>query len=235
MPTDNAPDGLEIIRHGKFDIDLGIAPHVAGEGIRRSITRGWYEAGEAETAISLVKPTDRVLELGGGIGFISTVVTKNCKPAGYIAVEADARLLPIIAKTHRMNDVSSVQVRNCIVTSDPATISKGHCDFTFGANFWGSSAHIENSKGTTVSVPVFALSNILAETGSNIIIADIEGGELELFLGADLSTVRGVMMEIHPAVIGQSGVAEIFNYLHRQGLIYNTKLSAKEVVAFTRE
>ncbi|MNL81796.1 hypothetical protein D3C87_2090110 [compost metagenome] len=84
-------------------------------------------------------------------------------------------------------------------------------------------------------MPVFALSNILAETGSNIIIADIEGGELELFLGADLSTVRGVMMEIHPAVIGQSGVAEIFNYLHRQGLIYNTKLSAKEVVAFTRE
>jgi hypothetical protein len=41
-------------------------------------------------------------------------------------------------------------------------------------------------------------------------------------------------MEIHPKVIGDGGISEIFALMHGQGLIYDARLSIGQVVVFSR-
>ena len=83
------------------------------------ISQGFYESTEARLLPLLVRPEDSVLELGAGLGFIAALLMTQCRPRAYCAIEADARLIPLIQKTLDLNDVrGEFEVRNAILTED---------------------------------------------------------------------------------------------------------------------
>ena len=66
-------------RRGRFPLD----PAVITPAIREAILAGRFEAEEASQIPQIVRPGDRVLEIGAGIGFISTLlVARSAGSAG---------------------------------------------------------------------------------------------------------------------------------------------------------
>eukprot|EP00873_Tetraselmis_striata_P003833 jgi/Tetstr1/424097/TSEL_014708.t1 len=84
----------------------------------------------------------------------------------------------------------------------------------------------------TVSVPARDVSRFLAEKAITVLIADIEGAELELLRHIDTARLEKIVLELHPQRIGKAGVLEIFQILCARGFAYNTALSEGSVVCF---
>ena len=64
-------------------------PAIITPAIRAAILSGRFEAEEASQIPRIVRPGDRVLEIGAGIGFISTLLARQPRVARVIAVEAN--------------------------------------------------------------------------------------------------------------------------------------------------
>ncbi|WP_169391324.1 FkbM family methyltransferase [Stappia stellulata] len=219
--------------HGTSGLVLSLDDAVANERIVSEIKRGRYEASELAIASRFVRESDRVLELGAGVGFISAGVMRNVGPAYYAAVEADARLIAHIRETHARNGVTGVEVINAAFTSDPDALARGAVDFTLHREFWRSGiGQTQPGSAETVSVPARDVSRFLDEQGITVLIADIEGAELELLRHIDTARLEKIVLELHPQRIGKAGVLEIFQILCARGFAYNTALSEGSVVCF---
>jgi FkbM family methyltransferase len=195
---------------------------------------GGYEPVEAQLAPRVVVDGDNVLELGAGLGFISTVISTRRRPASYLAVEANLRMFPLIEATHRANGVANVELLHAVVTSDPAAIDAGSVPFWVGREFW-SARIAASSEGATMIVPTASLNEILHDRAITVIIADIEGGEATLFDDADLSGIRAILIELHPDAMDASIFVRLCSNLHLQGLIYDDSRSSGQVVTFSRD
>src|SRR5690606_15260095 len=72
-----------------------------------------YEGQEIRGALHVVRPGDRVLEMGSGIGLVGAVVAANAKPAEVRSYEANPALIPHIQALYALNGLESViSVRN---------------------------------------------------------------------------------------------------------------------------
>ncbi len=104
--------------HGiKFPLVEG----VISERMERVMERGRYDSGEVRILRRVLRPTDRVLELGAGIGVVSTAAAEITGPENVVAIEANPNLVPLIAETHKLNDLSGVQVLNGLGVTHPAS------------------------------------------------------------------------------------------------------------------
>jgi len=194
-------------------IKVPFVPAIITPKIERPLRNSRYEAGECAEMRKLLQPGDRVLELGAGLGLLSTVAAQM-PGVTVTTVEANPDLIPLIRETHRLNGVT-VDLRNGVATADDGP----EIDFYLRADFWGSSMEPDSrpwlSKAT---LPRFGLKRLIAELNPTVIVCDIEGGELGLFDGADLSGVRGVVIETHPKVYGAGGLASVRGVLAAKGL-----------------
>ena len=85
-----------------------------------------------------------------------------------------------------------------------------------------------------VVVPVHDPVTIMAEVRPDILICDIEGGEEELIPALPLDGLRGVVIELHPHIVGREGIARIFKAFLDAGLVPMVEHSSETVVAFER-
>lgn len=196
-------------------VKIPFVPAIITPKIERPLRNNRYEGGECATLRRVLVAGDRVLELGAGLGLISTVAARVAGVERVVCVEANPDLLPLIAETHRLNGVCDVDLRNAIV----ARTGGGTADFYLRADFWASSMEPDSRPySRVVKVPTFALSDLVAEVRPTVIVCDIEGGELGLFDAADLTGVRAVVLELHPKVYGPEGLARVAGVLAAKGL-----------------
>jgi FkbM family methyltransferase len=210
-------------------------PGIIGRKIRRLLRAGTYEMREYTAVRALVGRDDVVLELGAGIGFMSTVAAKLCGAKSVQAVEANPALIPFIKSVHDANGVTNVTVTNALLAgrkSKPA-------DFYVRKNVLESSMQPMpgDKDGKLVAVQKVAVHNIntvLKSLKPTVLICDIEGAEASLLPHADLGCLNIAIVELHPQWIGQSGVQAVFDVMHRFGLSYFPKRSNKKVVTFRK-
>ena len=69
-------------------------PAIITPTIKHAIESGYFEAEEAEQLPDIVQPDDIVLDIGAGIGFISTLIARRAERV--ISVEANPDLLPFM-------------------------------------------------------------------------------------------------------------------------------------------
>ena len=177
-----------------------------------------------------------VLELGAGIGFISTFLAKVLGVSHITCVEANPELCEFISCVHAANSVSNAEVRNALALSDVVEIPENNAVPFYVTNPFWSSSLIPPSKGSynTINVPVIRLSEIVAEVEPSVIVCDIEGGEVELFEEVDLTGVKHIYMELHTRVCGGAGIVKVFESMHRCGFFYHQRVSSEGVVLFKR-
>lgn len=233
MPPSDQTDAADsdLIYHGvRLPSHAQYLPERRVERIRR----GRYEWQEIAGALHAVRPGDRVLELGAGIGIVGAVIARNRQPARILSYEANPALIGYARAMHQLNGLDAIiDLRNAVLMSDPA--APATTGFHVHASFLGSSLIAPaGRRSTRAEVAVERLGDVTADFTPDVMVIDIEGGELAFFRHADLTGVRAVIVELHPKVYGQDGLAECLSLLGAAGLGPIEAVSHPTVVAYAR-
>ncbi|MFZ5961458.1 FkbM family methyltransferase [Thalassococcus sp. BH17M4-6] len=208
-------------------------PQITTGRIRGALKGETYERKECDAVSRMVQDGDVVLELGGGIGYMSTLIATKKKVQAVHTFEANPTLIPYIHSVHAANDVTNVTVHNALLSDGPGD----PVPFYVRQNFLGSSMDKSIDEGSIVSTEMIEQRDIhavLDELKPDVLVCDIEGAEAHLLPAADLSCLRVAIVELHPQWIGQTGVQAVFDTMHRAGLTYFPKASEAKVVSFRK-
>lgn len=200
---------------------------------RRLLREGRYEEKEHAAIMAALRPDDVVIELGAGIGYISTAVARKGARAVH-TFEANPAMIPYIRTVHRLNGVADVALTHAVLGA-----SAGRVPFYVRRDFTASSldADPDRRKSPAVAVEEVEMLDIravFAEIAPTFLVCDIEGAEADLIPAADLSGLRCAVVELHPQWIGAAGVAAVFGAMAAAGLTYFPRGSQGKVVTFRR-
>lgn len=200
--------------------------------IRGDLRSGQYERRESEMALRIIHADDVIIELGAGIGYMSTMIAKKRQVKSIHAFEANPALIPYIQSVYAANDITNATVENAILGT-----RKGSTDFFVRRNYIGSSMQeVEGSNVISVEkVAVLNANAVFKKIKPTVLICDIEGAEADLFSTLNLSGLRAAIVELHPQWIGKSGVQTVFDAMHKGGLTYWPKGSDAKVVTFRKD
>jgi len=208
-------------------IKLSLDSPAISATMREKIKSGEYERGESLEIPKLLQKGEVVLEIGAGIGYISSYTWKTGLCEKIVVVEANPDLIPIIEQTHSENNIPATVIQGCLNDSE------GECSFYTRNDFWASSLspnpHFKEEK----KIPMIHFQNLLDELQPTTIICDIEGGEADIFANVSLKGVRKIFLEIHQRMIGRAGIKQLFDHLSAQGFHYDQWHSSRAQVLFS--
>jgi FkbM family methyltransferase len=205
---------------------------VISPNVEKAVIGKWYEADEAVHLPHVLQEEERVLELGTGLGLISALAAKDPKVAKVLTVEANPNLTEYIHNFHRINKVEhKVEQLNAVAMPKPVSNSTS---FYVRSDFWASSLSPQPwGYEKVIDVAVVDLNALIERFRPTMMIVDIEGGEIDLFEGSELGTVKKILMEVHQHVIGRSGMKKVFDALSARNFHYDQWHSSKNVVTFS--
>lgn len=215
------------------DVTLAVASEILSPKMRSVLESGKYEALEARHIPKIMKKGDRLLELGGGVGYISSLASKAAPLADVLVIEADPRLCGVISENHRLNGVSGA-VKNGVAAPPSVAQTQDRVSFYLRENFWGSSLSSDGKFVEELRVPCLDFQRLVDDFRPSIVICDIEGGETDLFPAIDLSSVDRIYLELHKSQTGLVEIRKLFNALGAQGFSYDPDYSVGAVVLFSR-
>jgi FkbM family methyltransferase len=211
------------------NVSLEVDSRMLNDPLVAALERGRYEGEEARALKALLKPQDSYFELGGGLGFISTLASRVVTdPERLHVYEANPELIPVIERTWAVNGVSG-RLHHCMLGT-----GKGEHEFHVSKAFWASSGHISYGTGRTITVPQRDFLKQLSKWGATFVMMDIEGGERDLLDKPLPEHVRTVVAEYHPKIIGEEVVAGLFRCLEGQGFRVAAEVSDAKVRAYVR-
>lgn len=179
-------------RYTHCGVALKTGPSDIPRSVRSHIFKGGYEPVEVELVTGIVTPSDRVLEVGTGIGFVSILCAKLAGEGHVTSYEANPVLEPIIGANYAPNGLSP-DLRMKAVTVDGSPIR-----FFADPNILSSSLIDRDLQSTEITVDSDPMVDVMAEIAPNVIVMDVEGAEVDLLTAADLSSVRAMIVEVHP-------------------------------------
>lgn len=207
-------------------------PEAALKGnLERSLSAGRYENHEADALLMHLRPGDRVLDLGAGLGFLCALAAGVLGEDAVMGVEAGPETVKLARRNLVANGFPGVKVLKGAVVAD----GEGEVEFGQRPAFWASALRgpegwPENAE--VIRVPARPLGKLLAKFAPTVISCDIEGGELDV-LTQPLPGVRLVVVETHPQVYGAEGVARIVTALRAQGFA-EAEGARKDTLVFRR-
>ena len=176
--------------------------------IRRHIAKDTYEVEERSLLQKYLKSTDRILELGSGMGLVTSICARNS--AETTSIEANPDLIHIVQENLDFNGLSATVMHGAASTKD------GVSEFHIAPQFWSSST-IDRGNSKTISIPSIDVNRIIRENDVNVLVVDIEGGEDELLRNTCLSQIEKICVEIHPSVLGKTAASELVGYIIAHG------------------
>jgi len=220
----------------KFEIEgivLYVPDSLLNDALTRKFSSGRYERSEARATRMRVKSGQRVLELGGGIGYISSISAQLTDPTNIVLVEANPTLLPVIKNNLKWNNASDVSILHGAVVSDIDT--EDSVLFRLDRVFWRSSlASTDTPEDEIVEVPAIGFHQLMSSHKPHVVIMDIEGGEEYLFDRPWPKVVRQVIVELHPKKYEASAIKRIVDCMSESGLTYDPACSRGTLLAFRR-
>ncbi|AEG08389.1 FkbM family methyltransferase [Sinorhizobium meliloti] len=221
----------EYVEH--LGVKIAVPAAAVSDTVLKFMQEGRYESREGKILNKIIEDGERILELGGGLGFISTIAAKNQKTKAVRTYEANPALKDVIAQTHKLNGVKNVEVETAVLVREARV---EHVPFYVRKDFWGSSLakRVGETTAKEVMVPVKELSWVLGEFRPTMIVCDIEGGEADLFDGRSLPGVTKVLVEVHQPMIGPKGMQSVFDGFSRSGFFYDQDFSSGGVILFRK-
>jgi FkbM family methyltransferase len=174
-----------------------------------------YEQKESERSVRYLLPSDRVLEVGAGVGWTALRALKSCGMIDYAVVEANPSVFPLLQENLRLNGRTIPAFHAAI------TPVSGPQDFHLHRDFWSSSVHVRNGMVATASVPGLTLRDVTAslQFRPNALVMDIEGGEIDI-ADEDWLLFEKVLLEVHVRIVGSESVAQLEDRLAALGFTH---------------
>lgn len=200
------------------DIELSVNTSHLTPAIIKSLNTGRFERPERAAIKKNLRPGDRVLDLGGGIGCTGVVAGRIVGGESLMIVEANADLLADIAENLAANLIFGAKLLHGAIVAEKTTET---ISFFKSKGFWAGSLLENNAPNTQkVDVPVFDFQTVVMDFMPTVIICDIEGLEVELFKSRLPDTVRLILLELHPNLYGQDAIKTLFDELSENGFSY---------------
>lgn len=178
------PAGVTLPLDGPSDAELLIPE------IRSEICSGAYSADLVRLLPDAVKPGDRVLVIGAGLGTVSSLIAKSDGVERVIAVEANTELMPYLERVHALNGVPWVETINAVLGDG----WKGRVPFFARADIRTSSLLPDDcSWQHTMMVPCMDLNLILTEEQITLIVCEIPTASAQLQC-AELGSVERILV-----------------------------------------
>lgn len=214
-------------------ITLALPEHLDAPRIEAKLDSGDYEGAEAHAAMVRVKPGWRVLEIGAGLGYVTSICARAAGPQNVVSVEANPGMLEVIEANLARNGLSGVTLLHGAVTAESES---EHVAFRAGPAFWGGSVQPSGRAGGrhVVEVPTLNLDTLLQTYRPHAVIMDIEGAEADLFDAPWPDHIRAVIMELHPKKYADTVIAQIVDCMAQSGLTYDPFTSNGRVLGFRR-
>ena len=193
-------------------IKMKIDPRLSAYQVNKLLC-GRHTRHERQLMIPLLEPDDVVMELGGGIGMLSTACALEIGGDRVHSYEANPTMESLIRENYELNGVNP-HLKMCMLDEKPGT-----CTFHVSEHFARSSAYKLDVQGETTAyeVPVEPLNDEIKRIEPTVLIMDVQGSEDQLLSFADLSPVRKLLVEMHPDILGISRVNELRRQLRNQG------------------
>lgn len=216
----------ELIVHG---VRVPICPEEVSAEIWQALKTGSYEANEARRMSRAIRPGDRVLELGAGLGVITSIIA-SVEGVRVWSFEADPQTTQLAQRVVELNCDGNVVLSNGILAAGPAkTVS-----FFQRADFWMSSEFAEQGPyQRVIDIASRDIDAFIAQHCINALVMDIEGAELELLQDASLPGIERIFLELHDHLYGLAGVHAIGAAMARKGLIYDPRGSSGPCVLYS--
>lgn len=192
----------------------------------RWIVNHKYEINEISIIENTIESEDIVLEVGTGLGFISSFCCQKNNNKVY-TFEANPNNYKICKNVFKKNEVSPNH-ENIILGEQDATIN-----FTSDNNrILASSLLIKSDSFTTIQT--LDLNKKISRINPTYLIMDIEGGEYDILKIIDFQSIYKIQFELHPKLLDEVKCNEIFELLKANHFIKNETLSKNNNYYFNR-
>ena len=205
---------------------------IARHGLSR-FAKKKYEHQEAQLIKKYLPEDQPVVELGGGLGFISVFIDKHISSSCHVSViEANEDLIPIIQSTAKLNS-SNVSVIHAAYAPDTNKV-----DLMLSNDFVESSTETSPTQNPEIQrVPTISQKDISGclTNEKNSLVCDIEGAEFKMVDNEDeiqdiYENFSTLIIEIHGSDNEQK---KLSNDLCRAG--YHQEDCSGNVYVFKRE
>ena len=185
-----------------------------GPDTKEAIWQGTYEQDERSVLALVIRPDDKVLDIGSGIGVVALSVARRLAVRAVRCVEANPKLKDAFQQHCSINHIP-IALDQVWLTPD-AVLDQAPKDVKFhaAAEFLASAATSDGD----VDVPRASLEKALRAHRASVLSLDIEGAEYELLTRGDLSGLRAVVMETHPQYLTAEQGKEIISALYAAGM-----------------
>lgn len=173
--------------------------------IKNVFYEGEYEAIECDFAARYLTPQDRVLEVGGAVGFIGLFCRIQLGIQLYTVIEPNPETAKLLHRNYALNGLEPAFLPYALGDRD------GDVTLEVGSTFWDNSLIGAAKGGRTISVPGRRLATVLAqlEYVPTALIFDVEGAESLLNFAEIPPTVEKVLIELHPKLLQPEVVTRI--------------------------
>ncbi|SPF75262.1 Ubiquinone/menaquinone biosynthesis C-methyltransferase UbiE [Aliiroseovarius pelagivivens] len=223
----------------QFKLDgliLKIPRKCMNSNIREAIDRGWYEQNESRALKRHLKPDDRVLDLGGGAGFVALQAARVVGAENVTVVEASPDMFKAIGDNAVKNELGALQVIQGAVVPD--SFSDETITFEVFPGFWASSISEDGGKrrkaSKLVTVPALKFRDLQKRSRPTVISMDIEGAERGLASCKWWPETRIVIMEVHPEQFGLHALRQLIMDMFSNGFGWMPWGTRGSVLVFER-
>lgn len=214
-------------------LSFEVPPFYLRGKIEEALAAGRYEHQEADAIEAHLRPGDRLLELGSGIGYICALAARILGADAVVGVEASADLAGLARINLARNGFGGVTLIEAAATGTTA----GEVAFVPRQPFWSNALKATRGwpEGTrSVLVRALPIGTLLERARPSVLCIDIEGAEIDV-LTEPLPGVRLVIVEFHPQIYGDAEVDRVVTALEAMGFALEMKGSKGSTVVFRRD
>ncbi len=192
-------------------LTLTCDPALVPRSVATAIVKGSYEAPERALVRAALRPGDRVLEIGAGVGVVALTCARLVGAENVLSYEANAALEPVIRENFRLNGLTP-NLRLRAISADGAPLR-----FFRNDNIVSSSVHDRGLDAQEITVPSDRIDAALAGHRATVLVMDIEGAETAILPAADLSGLREMIIELHPHIVGDAATEALIGAMKDRG------------------
>ncbi len=239
--AENAASPLPPGRSGQIaDLDgfhIFVDEQAYGTHVKHALLSGGYEGTERALVKQFLRPGDRVLEIGTAVGVVAMTAARQIGAENILTFDANPEIVVDAQANFKRNGLEAIDSRVGVLACRRHFKPDQRMDFFIANEFWASRLGARPDSGDivkSVSVPVVCLEAVIAAHRANVLVCDIEGGEVNLLTDADLFGIRLIIMETHYWAAGEWETDRMIRELILQGFSLNLAAQGGHVVVLRR-